>query len=120
MEVSTEKHRLLTVYFKPTILKANESYIIRSPKYILPSHNHEYIKLTCRYQLPSLLNQYNANGNDAENNMDHISSLNPIKTVNTESLNNIKHYLSITIYNSTQISATSKNVIFVSTDTKRI
>ena len=41
--------------FKPTILKANERYIIRSPKYILPSHNHEYIKLTCRYQLPSLL-----------------------------------------------------------------
>ena len=35
--------------------------------------------LSCRYQLPSLLNQYNANGNDAENNMDHISSQNPIK-----------------------------------------
>ena len=81
--------------FKPTISKANERYIIRSPKYVLPSHNHEYIKLTCRYQLPSLLNQYNANGNDAENNMDHI-------------------------YHSTQISATSKKVISVSTDTKRI
>ena len=73
--------------FKPTISKANnERYIIRSPKYILPSYNHEYIKLTCRYHLPSLLNQYNANGNDAENNMDHISSPNPIKTVNTKSL----------------------------------
>ena len=72
--------------FKPTISKANERYIIRSPKYILPSHNHEYIKLTCRYQLPSVLNQYNANGNNAENNMDHIASPNPIKTVNTKSL----------------------------------
>ena len=39
--------------FKPTISKANERCIIRSPKCILPSHNHEYIKLTCRYQLPS-------------------------------------------------------------------
>ena len=28
--------------FKPTISKANERYIIRSPTYILPSHNHEY------------------------------------------------------------------------------
>ena len=34
--------------------------------------------------------------------------------------NNIKHYLNFTIYHSTQISATSKNVIFVSTDTKII
>ena len=57
-----------------------------SSKYILPSHNNEYIELTCRYQLPSLLNQYNANGNDAENNMDHNSSPNAIKTVNTKSL----------------------------------
>ena len=32
--------------FKPTISKANDRYIIRSPKYILPSHNHDYIKLT--------------------------------------------------------------------------
>ena len=40
--------------FKPTISKTNERYIICSPTYILPSHNHEYIKLTCRYQLPSL------------------------------------------------------------------
>ena len=72
--------------FKPAISKANERYTIRSPKYILPLHNHGYIKLTCRYQLPSLLNQYNANDNDAENNMDHISSPNPIKIVNTKSL----------------------------------
>ena len=50
--------------------------MIRSPKYILPSYNHEYIKLTCRYQVPSLLNQYNANGNYAENNIVHISSPN--------------------------------------------
>ena len=67
--------------FKPTISKANERYIIRSPTYILPSHNHEYIKLTCRCQLPSLLNKYNATGNDTKNNMDHSSSPNPIKTV---------------------------------------
>ena len=79
--------------FKPTISKANERYIIRSPKYILPSHNHEDIKLTCRYQSPSLLNQYNANGNDAEINMDHISSPNPIKTVNTKSLKQYKTLL---------------------------
>ena len=76
--------------FKPTISKANERYIIRSPKYILPSHNHEYIKLTCRYQLPSLLNQYIANGNDADNDMEHISSPNPIKTVHTKSLKQYK------------------------------
>ena len=92
-------HKLLnnnTLYnilnFKPTISKANERYIIRLPKYILPSHNHEYIKLTCRYQLPSLLNQFNANGNDAENNMDHISRPNPIKTVNTKSLKQYNTY----------------------------
>ena len=56
--------------------------------------------LSCRYQLPSLLSQYKANGNDAENNMDHISSPNPIKTVNTKSLKQYKtlfkfHYLSL-------------------------
>ena len=92
--------------FKPTISKANERYIICSPKYILTSHNHEYIKLTCRYQLPSLINQYNANGNDAQNNMDHISSPNPIENVNTKSLKQYNtlfkfHYLSLysNIYN---------------------
>ena len=75
---------VLAVNFNPTILKANERYIFHSPKYILPSHNHEYIKLTCRYQLPLLLNQYNAIGNDAENIMDHNSSQNLIKNVNTK------------------------------------
>ena len=100
-------HKLLNINtasnflnFKPEISKANERYIIRSPKYILHSHNHEYIKLTCRYHLPSLLNQYNANDNDAENNMDDISSPNPIKTINTKSLQQYKtlfkfHYLSL-------------------------
>ena len=66
---------------KPTLSKANERYIILCPKYTLPSHNHECIKLTCTYQLHSLLKQYNATGNDAENNMDHILSPYPIKTV---------------------------------------
>ena len=86
--------------FKPTISKENQRYIISSPKYILPSHNHEYIKLTCRYQLPSLLNQCNANGNDAENNMDYNTSPNPINTINTKSLKQYKtlfkfHFLSL-------------------------
>ena len=76
--------------FKPTISKANERYIIRSPIYILPSHNHEYIKLTCRYQLPSLLSKYNATCKDAENNIDHNSSPNSIKTVITKSLKQFK------------------------------
>ena len=72
------------LYFKPTISKANEIYIIRSPTNIFPSHNHDYIKLTCRYQLPSLLNKYNATGNDAKHNMNHNSSQNPIKTIITK------------------------------------
>ena len=38
---------------KPRISKTNKRYIIRSSKYTLSSHNHEHIKLTCRYQLPS-------------------------------------------------------------------
>ena len=76
--------------FKPIISTANERYIIRSSTCILPSHNHEYIKLTCRYQLLSLLNKYNATGNDAENNMDHNSSPNHIKTVITKSLKQFK------------------------------
>ena len=67
---------------------------------LLHSHNHEYIKLTCRYQLHSLLNKYNATVNDAENNMDHNSSPNPIKTVITNSIKQFKalikfHYLSL-------------------------
>ena len=44
-------HKLLSnnistnfLILKPMISKANEIYIIRSPKYILPSHNHDYIK----------------------------------------------------------------------------
>ena len=59
-------------------------------KYTLPSHNHEYIKLPCRYQLPSLLNQYNATGHYAENNMNHNSSPNPIKSVDSKSLKQFK------------------------------
>ena len=51
------------------------------------------IKLTCRYQLPSLIDQYNA-----KNHMDHNSSPNPIK-IYTKSLKQLKtlfkyHYLS--------------------------
>ena len=36
----------------------NILYSFRNPKYIIPSFAHEYIKLTLRYQLPNLLNNY--------------------------------------------------------------
>ena len=87
------------------------------PKYTLPSHNHEYIKLTCRYQLPSLLNQYNATGNDAENNMDHNASPNPIKTVNTKSLKQFKTLLKFQYLSLYSNVCNIKNYKFVSTDT---
>ena len=110
-------HKLLNnvLNFKSTITKANERYTIRSPKYILPSHNHDYIKLTCRYQLPSLLNQYNA-----ENNMDHNSSPNPIKTIITMFLKQFKTLIkfpNLSLYSNV---CNIKNVIIVSTETMRI
>ena len=44
--------------FIPVCSHGSERYPIRNPKLLTPSYNHEYIKLTCRYQLPSLLNSY--------------------------------------------------------------
>ena len=44
--------------FTPSYSTGNLRYPIRDPKFKLPSHSHEYTKLTCRYQLPSLLNMY--------------------------------------------------------------
>ena len=52
-------------------------------------------------------------GNDAENIMDHNSSPNPIKIV-TKLLKQYKHDLNFTIYHVTQMSATLKNVRYVS------
>ena len=33
---------------------------MRNPRLQLPVHSHEFIKTTCRYQLPTLLNNLNA------------------------------------------------------------
>ena len=49
------------LYFKSFIPKhsqGNHRYTFRNPKYQLPKYEHVYIKLTCRYQLPHILNQY--------------------------------------------------------------
>jgi len=44
--------------FLPKFSIGNTRYPIRSPKYLLPTYKHEYIKLTCRYQIPLILNSY--------------------------------------------------------------
>ena len=44
--------------FKPKCSLGSVRYQIRNPKFLLPSNSHEFIKSTCRYQLPTLLNKY--------------------------------------------------------------
>ena len=49
------------LYFKSFIPKhsqGNHRYTFRNPKYQIPKYEHVYIKLTCRYQLPHILNYY--------------------------------------------------------------
>ena len=56
-----------------------------------------------------------------KNNMDHNSSPNPIKTINTKSLKQYKtlfKFHSLSLYSN--VDNIKKNVIFVSTDTKRV
>ena len=44
--------------FLPKYSNGSTRYPIRCPKYLLPPHKHDYIKLTCRYQIPLILNSY--------------------------------------------------------------
>ena len=40
--------------------QGNIHYAMRNPRLQLPVHSHEFIKTTCRYQLPTILNNLNA------------------------------------------------------------
>ena len=42
--------------FLPNTSQGNIHYAMRNPRLQLPVHFHEFIKTTCRYQLPTLLN----------------------------------------------------------------
>ena len=44
----------------PNTAQVNIHYAMRNPRLQLPVHFHEFIKTTCRYQLPTLLNNLNA------------------------------------------------------------
>ena len=43
--------------FLPVVYVGSHSYPIRNPQRQLPKHSHEYIKLSCRYQLTILSNE---------------------------------------------------------------
>ena len=45
--------------FLPNTSQGNIHYAMRNPRLQLPVHSHEFIKTTCRYQLPTLLNNLN-------------------------------------------------------------
>ena len=72
-------HNLLTgkipLYFHsfmPSVSTGNVRYPLRNPQLQLPKYKHEYIKLTCRYQLPHLLNQYMSRDQEEINNRDEV------------------------------------------------
>ena len=46
--------------FLPNTSQGNIHYAMRNPRLQLPVHFHEFIKTTCRYQLPTFLNNLNA------------------------------------------------------------
>ena len=46
--------------FLPNTSQGNIHYAMRNPRLQLPVHFHEFIKTTCRYQLPTLLNNLNS------------------------------------------------------------
>ena len=55
------KHNNLPEYFasfNPEYSNGNSVYSFRNPNFTTPSLAHEYIKLTFRYQSPSILNHY--------------------------------------------------------------
>ena len=47
-------------FFWPNTSQENIHYAMRNPRLQLPVHFHEFIKTTCRYLLPTLLNNLNA------------------------------------------------------------
>ena len=56
--------------FTPILSQGNNRYAFRRPQFQIPKYYHVYSKLTCRYQLPHILNQYmttdlHDNGEDA-------------------------------------------------------
>ena len=50
--VLTGKIPLYFHSFMPSVSTGNVRYPLRNPQLQLPKYKHEYIKLTCRYQLP--------------------------------------------------------------------
>ena len=58
-----------------------EKYLLRSDKYEVRSFNHEFIKLTCRYQLLTMLN-------NISNEHTILHSINDIQIL---TYNNFKH-----------------------------
>ena len=76
------------VNYKPAHSVGNVRYSIRSPKFVLPLHRHEFYRLTCRYQLPSLLNKYILPDLNEDCNNTYISDL--IKNVSFVTLNQFK------------------------------
>ena len=59
------KHENLPEYFtsfNPVYSSGNSVYTFRNPQFTTVSFSHEYIKLTFRYQLPSILNHYIVHG----------------------------------------------------------
>ena len=46
--------------FLPNTSQGNIHYAMRNPRLHIPVHSHEFIKTTCRCQLPTLLNNLNA------------------------------------------------------------
>ena len=70
--VLTGKIPLYFHSFMPSVSTGNVRYPLRNPQLQLPKYKHEYIKLTCRYQLPHLLNQYMSPDQDEINNRDEV------------------------------------------------
>ena len=60
-------HNVLPQYFLsfiPCHSIGNDRYQLRHKTFVIPKYKHEFIKLTCRYQLPLLLNSFIPNHTD--------------------------------------------------------
>ena len=54
------KNSAVFINFLPNTSQGNIHCAMRNPRLQLPVHFHEFIKTTCRYQLPTLLDNLNA------------------------------------------------------------
>ena len=83
----------------PEFSEANNVYPIRNPQKQMPKHSHEYIKLTCRYQVAILVNEIISNTGkyydiiiaELFKNIEHVSLVSLKKSIKSYLLNDYSY-----------------------------